>query len=75
MLDEANSLSEMMIAMTRMYANIPKSTSCECTPGECMPYIIPTLKEALRNHKPYTHSLSYGEKKLSQGVMITQHYA
>ena len=30
------SLSKMMIAMTRMYANIPKSTSCECTPGECM---------------------------------------
>ena len=53
----------MMIVMTRMFANVPKSTSYECTPEEGMPYIILTLKEALRNHTPNTHLLSYGEKK------------
>ena len=64
-LDEANSLSKMMIVMTCMFANIPKSTSCEC---RSIPYIILTLQEALRNHTPYTHSLSYGETRQIWGI-------
>ena len=48
-LDEANSLSKMMITRMLTYPRYIY-TSCECTPGECVPCIIVTLKEALHNH-------------------------
>ena len=66
-LDEANSLSKMMIVMTCMFANIPKSTSCECTP-----YIILTLKEA-QQYTIHTFTQLW-QKKLRQDIIITQHY-
>ena len=56
------SLSKMMIAMTRMYANIEHTYVYIMWKYSWGMYAFLTMKEALRNHTPYTHSLSYDGK-------------